>query len=124
MNIISKLKSTINNWWISLVLGFLFLLGSFYIFTVPVASYLTLSILFATLILFDGIGCISLSLSNRDRMEGWGWQFASGLISVFIGFSLFIHPGLSMTLLPIFIGFWVLMKGGLIMGTSIDLKSQ
>jgi len=124
MDAINKVKSTIANWWIYLILGVIFLMGSVYVFSVPAASYLTLSIFFAVFMLMDGIGGISLSMTNRKRMEGWGWQLASGIFSLLIGLALLIHPGLSMAVLPIFIGFWVLMKGSLVIGTSIDLKSQ
>ncbi len=124
MEVLSQIRSTINNWWIYLITGVLFVLGAFYVFSTPEASYLTLSIFFAIFILIDGVSSISLSLSNKDKMKGWGWQLASGIIAVVIGFSLFIHPDLSMAILPLYIGFWVLMKGGLIIGTSFDLKSH
>ncbi len=124
MNNLNKIKSTINNWWIYLLLGILFLMGSVYVFSVPEKSYLTLSIFFAAFMLIDGIGAISLSLSNRERMEGWGRQLAGGIISAIIGLVLFIHPNLSMNVLPLFVGFWVLMRGSLVIGSSFDLKSQ
>lgn len=124
MNNLNKIKSTINNWWIYLLLGILFLMGSFYVFSVPAKSYLTLSIFFAAFMLIDGIGAISLSLTNRERMEGWGRQLAGGIISATIGLVLFIHPNLSMNVLPLFVGFWVLMRGSLVIGSSFDLKSH
>jgi len=124
MKNLNKIKSTINNWWIYLILGIFFLMGSFYVFSVPEKSYLTLSIFFAAFMLVDGIGAISLSLSNRERMEGWGRQLAGGIISAIIGLVLFIHPNLSMNVLPLFVGFWVLMRGSLVMGSSFDLKSH
>ena len=99
-------------------------MGSAYVFSVPEKSYLTLSIFFAAFMLIDGIGAISLSLSNRERMEGWGRQLAGGIISAIIGLVLFIHPNLSMSVLPLFVGFWVLMRGSLVIGSSFDLKSQ
>ncbi len=124
MNKLIKIKSTINNWWIYLLLGILFLMGSVYVFSVPEKSYLTLSIFFAAFMLVDGIGAISLSLSNRERMEGWGMQLAGGIISAIIGLVLFIHPNLSMAVLPLFVGFWVLMRGSLVIGSSFNLKSH
>lgn len=123
MEALNKVKNAINNWWILMILGVLFILGSFYIYQVPEGSYLTLSIFFAVIVLFDGIGSIFLSISNKDVLEGWGWQLAGGILSTFIGISLFMHPELSMVILPIFLGFWILMKGGVIIGTSFDLKS-
>lgn len=124
MNNLNKLKSAINNWWIYLLLGILFLMGSVYVFSVPARSYLTLSIFFAAFMLIDGIGAIFLSLSNREQMEGWGRQLAGGIISAIIGLVLFIHPNLSMSVLPLFVGFWVLMRGSLVMGSAFDLKSH
>jgi len=124
MNVIQELKSTINNWWIYLILGILFILGSFYVYTVPAESYLTLSIFFAAFILIDGIGSIALALSNSKTLEGWGWQLATGIISTLVGIGLLMHPSLSMTILPLYVGFWIVMKGSLIIGTSFDLKSH
>lgn len=124
MNVLEKVKSTINYWWIYLLIGVFFILGAMYIFSVPVGSYVTLSIFFAAMILIDGIGSIFMAFSNKGQLEGWGWQLASGILSTLIGFSLFTQPELSMVVLPIFVGFWVLMKGSLIIGSSFDLKSH
>jgi uncharacterized membrane protein HdeD (DUF308 family) len=123
MSVLQEIKTSINNWWIYLVLGILLLLGSFYVFSVPEGSYITLSMFFAAFILVDGISTIALSISNRNTLEGWGWQLASGIISTLIGIGLFNHPGLTMTILPVFVGFWVVMKGSMIIGLSMDLKS-
>ena len=123
MSILREIKTTINNWWIYLVLGMVLVLGSFYVFSVAEGSYLTLSMFFAAFILIDGISTVALSISNREKLEGWGWQLASGIISTLIGIGLFNHPGLTMVILPIFVGFWVVMKGSMIIGISMDLKS-
>lgn len=124
MTVLKEIKRTINNWWIYLLLGVLFIIGSFYVYSLPGESYITLSLFFAAFILVDGIGSIILAVSNSKNMEGWGWQLTGGIISALIGFGLFIHPGLSMAILPVFIGFWILMKGMLVTGTSFDLKSH
>ena len=39
-----------------------------------------------------------------------------------IGLSLLIHPELSLAILPLFVGFWVLLKGSFVIGVSFDLK--
>ena len=124
MEVLNKIRSTIKNWWIYLITGILFILAAIYVFSTPEASYLTLSIFFAIFIFIDGISSISFSITNRETLKGWGWQLAMGIISTLIGFSLFIHPSVSMAILPLYIGFWVMMKGSLIIGTSFDLKSH
>lgn len=122
MNVLSEIKNTIKYWWIYLVIGALFILGAIYIFSSPEESYVSLSLFFAFMILFDGIGGIILSISNRKGMEGWGWQLASGIMSTVIGVGLLMHPALSLAILPLFVGFWVLLKGSFVIGVSFDLK--
>ena len=123
MSAIQEIKASIKNWWIYLVLGIILLLGSFYVFSAPEGTYISLSMFFAAFILFDGISTILLSVSNRKSMDGWGWQLASGIISTFIGIGLLNHPALTMAILPVFVGFWVVMKGSMIIGISMDLRT-
>lgn len=122
MNVLSDVKSTIKYWWIYLIVGILFIAGGIYIFSDPGISYISLSFFFSIMILIDGIGGIIFSISNRENMEGWGWQLAGGIISTLIGGSLVMQPELSLIVLPVFVGFWILLKGAFIVGTSFDLK--
>jgi uncharacterized membrane protein HdeD (DUF308 family) len=123
MNVLKTIKDTVNYWWIYLIMGLLFVIGAAYVMMTPAASYLTLSILFATIMLVDGLGGVIFSLSNRDQIDGWGWQLASGIVGTLIGLALFMHPDITMTVLPIYIGFWILMKGSTMIGLSFDIKS-
>ena len=124
MSVINEIKNTVNYWWIYLTMGILFLLGAFYVYAQPTGTYLTLSIFFAVFMLIDGISGIAFSLSNREQLQGWGWQLVSGIIATLIGLSLFMYPSLSAAILPIYVGFWVLLKGALITGVAFDLKSH
>lgn len=124
MNVLSQLKATINNWWLFLIQGIILILGSFYVFASPAESYLTLAFFFAILMLMDGFTSIAMSLSNRENMEGWGWQLAGGILSVILGFILLTRPGITMTILPIIVSFFIVSKGVLIIGTSFDLKKE
>jgi uncharacterized membrane protein HdeD (DUF308 family) len=69
----SSLESSIKNWWISLLMGVLFLFAGFWVFRTPMESYLTLSIVFSAFILVTGIFEIVFALSNRNEMQSWGW---------------------------------------------------
>ena len=123
MEALENVKSVIKNWWILLIVGILLIIGSIYIYSTPEDSYLTLAVFFALVILLDGIGSIVFSLSNRDVLDNWGWRLAGGILSALIGLGLFMHPDLSMVILPLYVGFWVLIKGIVIIGTAFDLKS-
>ncbi|MBK6878242.1 MAG: DUF308 domain-containing protein [Ignavibacteria bacterium] len=122
--IVQRAAGSIKNWWLYLVIGILLVLGSIYVFMTPLASFVSLALVFSMLMLFDGIGTIITSISNRDSIKGWGWHLAIGIIGTFIGISLVSNPGITMVILPFYIGFWTLMKGSMLIGISFDMKSN
>lgn len=122
--IVQKAAGSIKNWWLYLVIGILLALGSIYVFMTPLASFVSLALVFSMLMLFDGIGTIITSISNRDNIKGWGWHLAIGIIGTLIGIGLVSHPLITMAILPFYIGFWTLMKGSMLIGISFDMKSN
>jgi uncharacterized membrane protein HdeD (DUF308 family) len=119
--VVQKAANSVKNWWFYLVIGILLILGSIYVFMTPLASYVSLAIVFSVMMLFDGIATIITSVSNRDIMKGWGWHLAVGLIGTLIGIGLMTHPEVTMIVLPFYVGFWTLMKGSMLIGISFDM---
>lgn len=117
------LESTIKNWWISLLLGVLYLFAGFWVYRTPLESYITLSVVFSAFILVSGIFEVAFSISARKVMQGWGWYLAGGILDLIIGSLLVTHPGMTMVVLPFFVGFWLLFRGILAIGISIDLNN-
>lgn len=124
MNLLQDLRSAYTNWWIFLILGGVFMLFGFYVFSVPLEGFVALTFIFAIGMLFDGFGDLVFSIRNRGAMQGWGWQLAIGLLSMLIGLSLILHPEISVRVLPLYIGFWILLKGLLLAGIAFELKGQ
>lgn len=121
-NIISQTISTIRNWWVFLISGILLIAASIWVAMQPLESYVALAWLFSILVLVNGISYIYFSISNREFLKGWGWYLAGGLFEVVLGVGLLNYPEVSMIMLPLFVGFWFLFRGGQIIGVSLDLK--
>ena len=121
--LLQSAKSSAKNWWLSLILGVLFILLSIWIFRTPATSYISLSILFSTFIFISGIFGIIFSVSNRKQMRGWGWFLAGAIMDLLVGTLLITHPLMTMAILPFYVGFWVLFRGVLGIGFSFQLKS-
>ncbi len=119
---IQGVKQTIKYWWIFLLVGIVLIISGIGVFMTPLESYLFLSILFSINILFDGIGNIVFALSNRKQLKSWGWTLASGILGAILGVGLFIYPGLSLTILPLFLGFWVFYRSGTFIGSALELR--
>lgn len=121
-NIISNSIKTIKYWWLFLVSGILLIAGSFYVFYAPEESYVSLAWIFSILVLVNGISNIFFSISNRKNLNGWGWYLTGGIFEILLGIILIYYPAISIVLLPVFIGFWLLFRGINVIGSSLDLK--
>lgn len=122
-NIISQSITTIKNWWLFLLSGIVLIAGGIYVFYTPQESYLTLAWVFSILVFVNGFSNIVFSISNRKYLSGWGWYLTGGIFEVLIGIILISYPAISIVLLPIFIGFWLLFRGINMIGSSLDLKN-
>ena len=119
---IEKIDFAIRYWWLSLVLGILFIVLAIWLLMNPLASFAALSILFSVFMLISGIFEVVLAVSNKDIISSWGWYLAGGLIDLIIGIILIASPGLSMAVLPFILAFWLMFRGISGIGNAIDLR--
>ena len=78
--IFDELKQEVKNWWISLILGILYVVVALSLMFFPLNGYAALSILFSISMLVSGLLEISFAVSNRRRVSSWGWYLAGGII--------------------------------------------
>lgn len=121
--ILSSAQAAVKNWWISLLIGILYVIAGIWVFQTPLTSYVSLSIIFSVFIFVSGISQIVFSVSNRNEMQGWGWYLASGILDLIIGILLITHPLMTMAILPFYVGFWLLFQGFMAIGLSFQFKS-
>lgn len=121
--ILKSVQSTVKRWWISLILGVLFIMMGIWVFRTPIESFITLSIVFSVLILFSGIFGIIFSIAERKDLKGWGWYLTGGILDLLIGILLVSHPAMTMAILPLYVGFWLLFQGIMSIGFSFQFKS-
>jgi len=120
---LKSIKDTIKHWYVPLLVGLFFVIVSIVVFSSPMASLLTLSILFAISFLFGGIAEIVFAVSNRQQLDNWGWSLTFGIITLIVGLLLFMNPGLSVITLAFYVGFIVLFRSVAAISFSLDLKS-
>lgn len=123
-NLFQSFTNTVKHWYIPLIFGIIFIACGIYVFTVPLATYLTLSVIFSVSFLVSGITEIFFSLQNNKSLQGWGWFLVSGLLTAAIGAYLISNPTISMAVLPFVIGITLLFRSFQLLGFAFDLKSQ
>ena len=121
-NIISNAISTVKNWWLLLILGILLLIGGIWVGVTPATSFLALTFVFIALLLVNGVFQIIFSLSNTNQLSGWGWYLTGGILEFLLGIYLWSYPTLTMLILPMIVGFWLLFRGITVIAHSTDIK--
>lgn len=123
-NLLNAFTNSVKHWYVPLILGVIFILCSFYIFSAPLETYLTLSILFSLSFIVSGILDIFFSIQNAKILSGWGWYLVSGLLSLGMGIYLIAYPEISIAVLPFVVGFTMLFRSFQLLGFSLDLRDK
>lgn len=117
-----KITTAVKNWWLSVLIGVLFIVMGIWVLATPVSSFISLSIFFGVLMFISGLTEVIFALANRDEIDNWGWYFAGALIDFLLGIVLVAYPGITMTILPLLLGFWLMFKGFSAIGISLDMR--
>lgn len=113
----------IKNWWVSLLLGLLYIALGIWILNTPLKSFVSLSLLFSIFIIASGLFWTIFAFSIAKDLSGWGWFLAGGLLELLIGMLLIFYPAITLTILALFIGFWLLLVGIIGIGNALHYKS-
>ncbi len=123
-NLLSSVQSAIKNWWMSLIIGILFVGVALWMMFVPIESYVVLSVLFSVCMFVSGLFEIAFAVSNRKIISGWGWYLTAGIIDLILGIFLICSPVVTMTILPLIVAFWLMFRGFSAIGFSMDLNTM
>ena len=114
---------SVKNWYIPLIVGILMIAVGIYVFMVPLATYLTLTLLFCISFIIKGLLNIFFSIRNHKILQGWGWYLVGGLLLLAGGIILSIYPEISIVILPFVVGFTLLFSSFYLLGFSFEMKS-
>ena len=111
-------------WWLLLIKGFILIILACLIIFYPQESILTISRFMGISLIITGIVILLISAELRKSMENWTMRLAEGILDIVFGFFLLAHPDISLVTIPIFIGFWVIFYGVLILTGSFQFKES
>ena len=117
-----RYRHSIDNWWLSLLLGILFFIVGIIVFFRPGDSYLALSVLFGIVVILSGILEIYLG-ANATGQSGRGWLIAGGVIEILLGLLMLSTPSVLLSVLPYVLGFWLLFRGFTSIGLASDMNA-
>ena len=83
--LVGGLGYAVKNWWMSLLLGLLYIAVALCLLFAPVSSYVALSVIFSISILVSGVLEVFFAAGNKKTISSWGWYLAGGIIDLLIG---------------------------------------
>lgn len=117
------MQRAIQNWWLMVLLGVLYLALSPIFFLKPFESFLVLAQFMVIYFLITGIFEIGFALTNRT-LPNWGWHLAMGLIQTLFGVYILSHSGEGMPQLFVLflLSFWLIFYGISLISFSLTLR--
>lgn len=103
--------------------GIFFIALSFFVLRDPTAVFYAGSILFGLLFLGGGVFEIIFAIANMDTLWEWKFYIGFGIVNVIISIILFSAPIVAATMVPIFVGFWLLFRCIAIIGRVVEFKT-
>jgi uncharacterized membrane protein HdeD (DUF308 family) len=70
-----------------------------------------------------GIFELMSSLINRGSVKRWGWVLVAGIVDLSVGGYLLSAPLITMLLLPLIVGLWMLFRGITAIGNALHIRS-
>ena len=99
-------------YWLALIItGILMIPCGLWLWFQPALGYEVLSLLLGWLLILFGIVQLIVSDNVKQKVRGWGWWLAGGIIDILIGFILVGNLSFSEAVLPFFFAFIFVYKG-------------
>jgi uncharacterized membrane protein HdeD (DUF308 family) len=106
-----------------LIVGILAVIAGILVFVFPLETYVSLSILFGVLMVLVGAAQLIVASSSNNYLMMRGYVIVGGVLDLFLGLFLCINPGVTIAVLPIVLGFWLLYNSFVLLGFSGDFDT-
>lgn len=117
-------RKRVNNKWLLFIKGLILIALSILIFKHTKESIMTVSIFMGGGLIVMGITLLIISLELKKRMEKWNLRLAEGLVDIVFGLFLLVHPEITVKTIPVFIGFWIIFYGILMLSGALDFPES
>ena len=122
-NLTARVARAIKHWWLLLIAGILCIAAGICVFAFPIESYVTLSILFGVLMLLTGVAQLIIASTSGNYLTMRGYFIVGGVLDVILGVFLCVYPGVSLMVLPIMMGLWLIYNSFIVISLGGDMDT-
>jgi uncharacterized membrane protein HdeD (DUF308 family) len=122
-NLAARAARAVKHWWLLMLAGILVVAAGICVFVFPIQSYVALSLLFGILMLLVGAIQLIVASTSGNYLMLRGYIIVGGVLDVLLGLFLCIYPGVSLFLLPILMGLWLMYHSFMIISLGGDMST-
>lgn len=122
-NLTVKASRAVRHWWLYMLCGILCVAAGIAVFIFPMESYMTMGLLFGILMLLVGTTQLVVASSSGNYLTMRGYVIVGGILDVILGVFLCVNPYVSMVLMPVLLGIWMLYHSFILMAFGGDLET-
>lgn len=122
-NLTERVGRAVQHWWLMMLAGVLCIALGIAVFVFPLQSYVTLSILAGVLMLLVGAAQLIIASTSGNYLAMRGYMIVGGVIDLILGLLLCINPGVTMALLPIMLGIWMMYHSFMMIAFGGDMET-
>ena len=122
-NLTNKVSRAIKHWWLLMLAGLLCIAMGIVVFVFPLESYVTLAILFGVLMLAVGAAQLIIASSSGNYLAMRGYVIVGGVLDLILGIFLCIYPYVTLMVLPIMMGIWMMYHSFMIIAFGGDMET-
>ena len=122
-NLTKQAARAVQHWGLMLIAGLLCIAAGIAVFAFPLESYVVLSILVGIIMVVLGAAKLIAASSSGNYIMMRGYVIVGGVLDLFLGLFLCINPGVTIAVLPIVLGFWLLYNSFVLLGFSGDFDT-
>ena len=122
-NLTAKVGRVIKHWWLLMLAGILCIAAGVLVFIFPMESYMTLSIIFGVLMVLVGAAQLIIASTSGNYLAMKGYMIAGGILDLFLGIFLCVYPAVTVLMLPIMLGIWLMYHSFMMIALGGDLDT-
>ena len=122
-NLAQKAGRAVRHWWMLMLAGVLCIAAGIAVFIFPLESYVALSICFGVLMLIVGAVQLIIASTSNNYLMMKGYVIVGGVLDLILGLFMCLYPGITLMLIPIMLGIWMMYHSFMIVAFGGDLDT-
>ena len=122
-NLVRRASRVVKHWWLMGIVGLLCIIAGISVFIFPIQSYVALSVIFGALVLLVGAAQLIVASTSNNYLAMKGYWIVGGVLDILLGIFLCIYPNVTLMLLPVMMGIWMMYHSFMILAFGGDMEN-